>query len=259
MPNNKDMDYSGNKSNYSSYTRKLGVNERLILSYAITSKRFTISDIVVHFRNMGKKLSNKRIWDSVQRLIKKGFVRKIDRGIYELAKDIDYSVLDSRARKENLYQGESLYQGDTHGDGEDNIFYDWRKVLKYDVGVVRVHGNGRNVFEYFMRVYFAFRLLRCVVRRLEDTLIRLGFSRSYIRRAKSRVNSVVSNVCDMDGVVGCHGRYGSRKRFSGLKPLSLCVDGSYYEYGVDINASGSIRDIVGAVGKPFIKIYLSLG
>jgi len=238
----------GNKHGYNKCARKVpgasvfGSNERLVLSYAIMSRRFTVSDVVVYFRSLGRVLSNRRIWDSVQRLVRRGFLRKVARGLYELAKDIDVSVL-GLADKENLCHCVGCGWG-------------FSSSSRVGGGVVRVHGNGRGVVDYFRRVYFAFKLLGCVVRRLEATLRGLGLSRSYIRRVKSEISSVVDVICYADGVVGCHGRYGAGRRFSGLKPLSLCV-GHYYEYGVDIDVgelASAVVDVVG--GKPFVKIYL---
>jgi hypothetical protein len=242
MPNINNINVNRvNKAIYNKDTRKLvarlGNNEQLVLRYAVlVSRRFTISDIVTYFSN----LKHRRIWDTVQRLIKRGFVRKVDRGIYELAKDIDESVFakdldNTRTHKENLQFG------DGGGGGV--------------VGVVRVHGNGRNVLDYYRRVYFAYRLLSCVVRRLEFTLLSLGFGRSFLVRVRRGISGVVSGFCFNDGVVGCHGRY--KKRFKGLKPLSLCTDAFYYEYGVDIGVdASSVIEAVG--GKPFVKIYLHI-
>jgi predicted transcriptional regulator of viral defense system len=111
MPNINNINVNrANKAIYNKDARKLvarlGNNERLVLRYAVlVSRRFTISDIVTYFSN----LKHRRIWDTVQRLVKKGFVRKVDRGIYELAKDIDKSVLDmdlGNTRKENLLFGD---------------------------------------------------------------------------------------------------------------------------------------------------------
>jgi hypothetical protein len=243
MPNINNINVNrANKAIYNKDARKLvarlGNNERLVLRYAVlVSRRFTISDIVTYFSN----LKHRRIWDTVQRLVKKGFVRKVDRGIYELAKDIDKSVLDmdlGNTRKENLLFGDGGGGSGVVGVG----------------GVVRIHGNGRSVLDYYRRVYFAYRLLSCVVRRLESTLLSLGFGRSFLARVRRGVSAAVSNVCFNDGVIGCHGRY--KKRFKGLKPLSLCVDGFYYEYGVDIEV-GDVSGVLRAVGgKPFVKVYL---
>jgi len=245
MPPEKDRCYKAKKHNCNENTRKqlarLGNNEKLVLFYALRySKRFTISDIATQFG-----LKNKRIWDVVQRLIARGFIRKIDRGIYELSRDIDISFLslnnvDLLSDKENLSASSSNV---SYGRGVGGV-----------EGVVRIHGNGKNVLEYFRRLYFSYKLLRCVVKRLEVTLVRLGYSKSFIRNVEREINRVVDLICYSDGVVGCHGRYGHR-RFSGLKPLSLC-GGHYYEYGVDIDVSGLVGDVLDVVGKPFIKIYL---
>jgi len=237
-----------NKYNYNSYTRKkLGDNEKLILRYCVlVSRRFTISDIVTYYKKLSIALSNRRIWDSVQRLISKGFIKKLYRGIYELVKDIDMSLLSSVSDKENLYSSGVVGGGGRGSRGRS--------------GVVRVHGNGGNVLDFYKRVYFGYVLLGCVSRRLYNTLLSsFGFSRSFLNRVKREVSRLSRDVCFVDGVVGCHGRYGYRKRFSGLKPVSLCNEFHSYEYGVDMFVDAAVVDmILDVIGKYFLKLYISI-
>jgi hypothetical protein len=211
---------------------RLGELERLVLLYATVARRFSISDIVVaynlkHYYPNGT--ANRRVYDSVQRLVRRGYIRKIDRGIYELAVDISPDLLkdsDLRAEpKENLGGTPTLYRESKPSSTKRNV--------------LRIHFRGVNGY---LELYRNLQLLRCyldiAVRRLEEYLIKLGVSKYQLRRLRK-----YRYMCVEEGVVvGAHGKYKCRS-----KPLVPVAGGFFYEVGVDIFTSG--------LGKVFAKIY----
>lgn len=66
-----------------------------MLCYASTKAwYFTASDVVVYYHlKQCNGNANKRVHDAIQRLVKRGFLKKIDRGVYELAVDISPDLL----------------------------------------------------------------------------------------------------------------------------------------------------------------------
>lgn len=209
---------------------KVGGLERLVLLYASTVRRFTISDIVVaynlkYFYPNGT--ANRRVYDSVNRLVKRGYIRKIDRGIYELAIDISPDLLEDLLEdKENL--------GDI-----PTFLYRESKPYSSKRNVLRIHFRGVNGY---LELYKKLLVVRCymdiAVRRLEEYLIGLGVSKYEIRRLRR-----YRYMCVEEGVViGAHGRYRCRS-----KPLVPASGGFFYEVGIDIFTSG--------LDKLFAKIY----
>ena len=215
---------------------KVGELERLVLLYASTvASRFTISDIVVAYnlkQYYPNGTANKRVYDSVQRLVRRGFIRKVDRGIYELAVDISPDLLkdsDLGKPKENL-------------GGTPTALHRENKPYSTKRNVLRIHFRGVGGY---LELYSNLQLLRCyidiAVRRLEEYLIKLGVSKYQIRKLRR-----LRYMCVEEGVViGAHGRYKCRS-----KPLVPASGGFFYELGVDIFTSG--------LGKVFAKIYTDI-
>jgi hypothetical protein len=213
---------------------KVGGLERLVLLYASVVRRFTISDIVVAYnlKQEYPSTANRRVYDSVQRLVRRGFIRKVDRGIYELAIDISPDLLKDSTNevesKENL-------------GGTPVFLYRESKSSssKRNCNVLRIHFRG---VSGYLELYRKLQLLRCYLdvatRRLESYLISLGVSKNEIRRLRK-----YRYMCVEEGVViGAHGRYKCRS-----KPLVPASGGFFYELGVDIFTSG--------LGKVFAKVY----
>jgi len=163
-------------------------------------------------------------------LVRRGFIRKVDRGIYELAVDISPDLLkDSELGvepKENL-------------GGTPTTLYRENKPSSTKRNVLRIHFRG---VSGYLELYRNLQLLRCyldiAVRRLEQYLIGLGVSKYQIRRLRK-----YRYMCTEEGIViGAHGKYKCRS-----KPLVPLAGGFFYEVGIDIFTSG--------LGKVFAKIY----
>jgi len=73
---------------------RLGRLQRLGLLYASKCQKFTASAIVVAYSlKLRYAHANKRVHDAIQKLVKRGFLRKIDRGIYERVVDVSPDML----------------------------------------------------------------------------------------------------------------------------------------------------------------------
>jgi hypothetical protein len=189
--------------------------------------RFTISDIVVAYnlKQLYPNTANKRVYDSIQRLIKRGYIRKIDRGIYELAIDISPDLLG--VDKENL------------GGTPVFLYRESKPSSSRRNNVLRIHFRG---VSGYLELYRKLQLLRCYLdiaaRRLEDYLIKLGVSKCQIKKLRRYRYSCY----DFGVIVGGHGKYKCRS-----KPLIPVAGGFFYEVGIDIFASG--------LDKMFAKVY----
>jgi len=95
--------YKQNKHSPNGETRKLVVGEleRNIIEYAVTQgrrfqgRRFSAALVVTYYHKSaeGKERLRllKRYHDAIKRLERRGLVKKVGRGIYELAKDLGLS------------------------------------------------------------------------------------------------------------------------------------------------------------------------
>lgn len=197
--------------------------------YAATqARRFTVSDVVVYYglrRRYGRDAS-KRVFDAVQRLVRRGLLRKLDRGWYELAVDITPGDLgpDSSGGipKEN-------HRTSSASGGEYNVF--------------RFHFRGVDNYSELLRVMYGVRCyLDVATRAVEKYLVeRLGVSKYRLRRLRRLGRGCYATVEYV--VVGAHGRYRCKS-----KPLVPAAGGHFYELGVDVYVSREL-------GKVFAKVY----
>jgi hypothetical protein len=198
------------------------------------ARRFTISDIVVTYnlKQFYNGTANRRVYDSVQRLIRRGYIRKIDRGIYELSVDISPDLLKDSLGvevKENLGGAPAFL-----------LNRESKPSSSRRNNVLRIHFRG---VSGYLELYKKLQLLRCFIdmasRRLESYLIGLGVSKYEIRRLRR-----YRYMCVADGVViGGHGGYKCRS-----KPLVPASGGFFYELGIDIYVAGGLD-------KMFAKVY----
>lgn len=220
-----------NKPNSHNQTRKqtvrIGENEALILEFSKYHYLIQAAQVRVWAKeNYGIELNLKRIHDSLQRLVRKGIVEKISRGVYrltEFGKQILFLV-DSKTRKETESRVSNNVE---NGDGN---------VVKR---VVRVHVYSNSFEDFVRKLVYVKKIVDCALRYVISVL---GSSR-FRRIARS-----VSVSCT-DFMIGAHGFYSLRHRplvsldrlsGLGLKPK---------EFGVDV-----FTNVV--VDKLFAKVYV---
>jgi DNA-binding PadR family transcriptional regulator len=231
-------DYIVNKDNYHYETRKyitvdgkrLGYLEYLVLEFASKHALIQAAQVREYIRQEhGATYDLRRIHDSLQRLLRKGIVEKVSRGIYRLTeygKKLLNTLLSQKARKESGFRAAGSY-----GDG--------------GFGRYRLHvRNGGDLEDLVRQLYAVYRVARCV----------LGYFRRVLgKRCFYKVVRGVYVEC-IDFFVGGHGVSGVGRSRSLRRPL---VDLGYFqslgvkplEIGVDVFA------VVGGLGKPSVKIY----
>jgi hypothetical protein len=196
---------------------RLGYLQRKILAYALlVSDRFTPSDILVYYEMKNQKMQ-RRVYDAIKRLERRGVLEKITRGLYRLNQHVDLSMSDLQ-----ILRGDDRKETDFSG-----------KLIK-DCAVVRIHAIGA---KGLLHLLFCFSFLRYMsagaLKQLQQYMEQL-FPRRVVRdvefRAKMLAQSVVASG---EFILGAHGRYGIGCRQE-LFPIALVDQFSFREVGVDI-------------------------
>jgi hypothetical protein len=218
---------------------RLGPLESLILEYAVeVAEEFTPSDIVVYARKKhGIKLDRRRVYDALQRLVKRGALTRPRRGWYRLSESIDLTSRDVKLReaRERLLDHALTNSRAARGDRKDSELMALARVLGVGVvgcGVVRVHGRGGDLVSFFFEVAYAYYVLGYVLRGLEAYLRGVGYSAGFVERVRGVARGLALRAVGCEAVVGVHGRRGSRRR--GLLPLIYAERLKFTELGVDI-------------------------
>jgi hypothetical protein len=199
---------------------RIGYLERLVLIYSSKhSRTFMASDIVVMYglKNLNGN-ANRRVHDAIKRLLRRGLLKKVDRGIYQLILDITPDLLGEP--KENLPP--------------------CRSPPANSLNTVRLHALGvGGYWDLYYDLLIVYHFSWMAIKGVELHLRRLGVSEKAIREFGRSVFSYVP--CRI--VVGGHGRYKCRSRH--LLPFFM---GFSYEHGVDIVVDTPLP-------KMFVKIY----
>jgi DNA-binding PadR family transcriptional regulator len=234
------FDYIANKDNSNSEARKyivvegkrIGPLESLILDFAGKHVLIQAASVREYLKQQDIEASLKRIHDALQRLLKKGIIEKVSRGVYKLT-EYGKKLLSALRGKESGFKAARCC-------GCGNVFADGGGFYR-----ARLHvRGGRGLEDLARQLYALYSVVRCAlvqVRRL------LGRSRFY------RVVRGVSVVC-VDSFVGGHGTSALGRGRSLKRPL---IDLSYFqslglkplEIGVDVFAV-----VLGGV-EPSVKVY----
>lgn len=215
----------------------LGYLQVLVLEYALgVADTFSPSEVVVYVREKyGLVLDRRRVYDAVKRLVRRGYLVKVRRGVYRLSPRIDLCLCDLE---------ELVTSSMCSGGGQGH---------RLSGGLVRVHCVGcGGVLGFYRVVLFGWCLLGFVVRGVEEYLRELGFGRGYLVRVRRGVWGLVRRVVGGVGVFGVHGFYGRGGfRASPLVPVSsACGLRGGLEIGVDYVVDSSV-----SLPKMHLKIY----
>jgi hypothetical protein len=201
-----------------------------VLEYSIRyAERFPPSDVVVYAkREYGLEIDNRRVYDAIQRLLKRELLVKIDPGWYELVdrnltlKDLE--TVCSRA-KQRLLARATKQAGSKESE--------WGPRERVRNPVIRLHffprsaGSLGDLYYCLAVVHYASgRALKYV----EAELRRRGYSARAIRSIRRRARELANRVRDCR--VGAHPQRGGERE---LLPLVL-FEGvkAYKEIGVDL-------------------------
>ena len=273
---------------------RLGRLERLTLSCIQElglEYQFRIADVVKCLERHGlpnpNNRLNKRVFDAVNRLVDRGIVVKVGRGIYALRRDLArLSVggfpLVKKGVREYVVGVENFantfvrnYVGEVVGKVvEDTVFSPsedkenlWGRAgvlgggltnVQYGgggFGVVRVHvvNPPGGWVGYYVSVSFVSRVLSFVSSYVRERLVSL-YGVSFVRGLDSLVGRSVSAVVSSARVVlGCHGHYNDSP--GDFSPLSPDCQVHNYEYGVDLYVPGYFAQVVNQFIN-YVKVYV---
>jgi hypothetical protein len=231
-------DYVANKDNYHYEARKyiavegkrIGPLESLVLDFAGKHVLIQAASVREYLKQQGIEASLKRIHDALQRLLKKGIIDKVSRGVYKLT-EYGKKLLSALRGKESGSKAVRSYGGGV-------VFANGGGFGRY-----RFHAVGaRDLVDFVRQLYAVYMVVRCAINVFKRLL------------GRSRFYSVVRGVyvgC-VDFFVGGHGTPVLGRSRSLKRPL---VDLSYFqslglkplEIGVDVFVATNI--------KPSVKVY----
>ena len=235
-------DYVVNKDSSQQQTRKyvvvdgkrFGYLEYLVLEFAGKHVLIQAASVREYLKQEhGIQADLRRIHDALQRLLRKGIIEKIGRGVYRLT-EYGKKILNTLLAKTHKESGFRAAVGDGNMYANGGVVF----------GRFRFHVvNGRGLEDVVRQLYAIYRAVGCAVRYFKGLL---GKSRFYRVVREVRVECV-------DYFVGGHGSSVLGRSRSLRRPL---IDLSYFhslgvkplEIGVDVFA------VVGGV-KPSVKIY----
>jgi len=220
--------------------KRFGYLEYLVLEFSSKHHLIQAAQVREYLKNEhGIQADLRRIHDSLQRLVRKGIVEKIGRGVYRLT---DYgrkllnSLLAKKTHKETEFKaaasdGDGIYYANGGGDG--------------GFGRYRFHAlNAKSLEDLVRQLYALYRSVRCALDYLKSVL------------GKNKFYKIVRGVhveC-VDYFIGGHGTGLIGKSKSLRRPL---IDLSYFsslglkpkEIGIDVFT------VVSGVGKVSLKAY----
>jgi len=197
--------------------------------------------------------ANKRVHDAIQKLVKRGFLRKIDRGIYERVVDVSPDMLRVDEIESSM--------GEVMGGVKENLspralvarpslFARSTLIARPERGerrggrprrALRIHAMG---VEGYLELYEGLLLVKPFVelalRSLERYLISFGVPKHFIKKLKKEYRRLYD---PLRVVIGGHGKYNCKS-----EPLIDVCGGFVYEVGVDV-----VNGI--ELPKIFLKVY----
>ena len=181
------------ESGFNNSLFNLGYREVIVLAVAASHEKFTPADCIELAKQIGlviedRKAESRRFWDAIQRLIRRGFIRKLGYGVYELSKDL--SVEDLRivlAAKLACKKLKELHSHFGFAGGGAGVLLE---LFVFDGRVrdmLRVHD--KSAYTSFVRHLCNVGFSHGVLEAYSDVLIayadRLGFSKSFARNLLS--------------------------------------------------------------------------
>jgi hypothetical protein len=255
---------------------RLGAWEKATLSCIQEMKveyQFRIADVVKCLErhglpNPGNYL-NRRVFDAVRRLVNRGIVVKVGRGIYALRRDLARlsverflvfpsvdSLVSKHYSKLKGFIKQKPLEGTENLGGGVGVFGGGLTKVQYGggFGVVRVHVVSPGGWVgFYVSVSFVSRVLFFVSSYVREKLVSL-YGISYVRELDSLVGGVYNHVIYNARVDrGCHGTYNGSP--GGFSPLSPDCEVHNYEYGVDLYVPGYVAQVVDKLIN-YVKVYV---
>jgi DNA-binding PadR family transcriptional regulator len=234
-------DYIVNKDSSQQQTRKyvvidgkrFGYMELLVLDFSAKHMLIQAAQVREYIReNYGVEVDLRRIHDAITRLLRKGVVEKVSRGIYRLSeygkKILNTLLARSKTGKESGFRA-AARDGNVYADG--------------GFGRFRLHVVGAGGLEDLVRqLYVVYKVVGCAINYLKVLL------------GKRRFYEIVRGVyvACVDYFIGGHGVSVFGRSRSLKRPL---IDLSYFE-SLGIKPKEIGIDVFTAINiKPSVKIY----
>ena len=254
----------------------LGVREHNIIKYAFLCREFRLCELIEFYHRGVKGKERMRLFNmyycALNRLVKRGYVVRVSRGVYRLVKTpIPSRVIDTRNGKNDLYKRKSGGEEKlgARARSVDSIFALLEEILGVKIRSsgtrrfrIRFHSTVRTmrpedlVRMLYLRVVFVYRFSLVLKRELERYLSRRE-RRYIVRLVRAMLSEVVYN--GESAKVGIHRLYFGRSSVSapndGLLPISFTegIPVRASEVGVDVVFRSRI-DFRALLG--FMKIYV---
>ena len=275
--NDKDVYKSSSKTTgeekRNSSSIVLGIREHNIIRYALLCNEFRLCELVEYYHRGAKGKERSRLFNkyycALLRLIKRGYVVKVSRGVYRLVKaPTSVKVIDTRnGIKRRKFRGEEKLGGRAGAD--DSIFASSEDILGLRVrnscfrryrlrlhSVVKTMHSDDLARVLYLRILFVHRFTGLLLKDFKKYL-----SRRECRRISRLVNLMLSEVVynNESAKVGVHRLYFGRSSATapndGLYPLHFMegVPVRASEVGVDVVFTSRIdfRELLN-----FSKIYV---
>ena len=170
-------------------------------------------------------VANRRVHDALRRLERDGVVRRVGHGLYVV--EPRWLPFVASLPHTLPHSPGHARQGNAGGRGVGDV--DRRKILRF-----HVRGCGDVVGCHKVLVELVKEVGPCVLRAFEEGMVRLGYSRRFIRKNRGEVRGLKRGCGPGVFFIGAHGRPGSGGReFSPLVNIRK-LDGLYFnEVGVD--------------------------
>jgi len=215
--------------------KRLGYLEHLILGFASKHTLIQAASVREYLKQQDIEADLRRIHDALQRLLKKGIIEKVSRGIYkvtEYGKKLLSALISKHVAGKETDTKAAAFDGNMYVNGGFPVFVRGR-----------LHVRGARSLEDLVRqLYAMYRTIGCVLRYLKQVL---GKNRFY------RIVRGVHVEC-IDFFVGGHGTSALGKSRSLKRPL-ISLDYFYSlgikprEIGVDVFVASNV--------KPGVKAY----
>ncbi len=177
-------------------------------------------------------VANRRVHDALKRLERRGVVKHIGHGLYAI--ELEWLPFVASLPHTLPHSPGHARHGNAGGRGVGDVGVvdvDRRKILRFHIrGCGDVVGCHRVLVELVKEVG------PCVLRAFEEGMVRLGYSRRFIRKNRSEVRGLKRGCGPGVFFIGAHGRPGSGGRGREFSPLVNIrkLDGLYFnEVGVD--------------------------
>jgi len=192
-------------------------------------------------------VANRRVHDALRRLERDGVVRRVGHGLYVV--EPRWLPFVASLPHTLPHSPGHARQGNAGGRGVGDV--DRRKILRF-----HVRGCGDVVGCHKVLVELVKEVGPCVLRAFEEGMVRLGYSRRFIRKNRGEVRGLKRGCGPGVFFIGAHGRPGSGGReFSPLVNIRK-LDGLYFnEVGVDaLIPPGFQEEMLSILGTDHIEL-----